>query len=742
MCSYNTNTLDTNQATAFVIHDALKPLAKLQQFVSYRLEQKENGKTDKIPVRPGTDIMCNAHDPDNWVTIDKAGPQPAFVFTKDGGRFFIDVDNCITQDRKWSDLALSLSQMFRGCAFEVSQSGKGLHIYGRIPQGVNLQHSCRKDDLGLEFYTEGRFVALTGRCYDGGNADYEPNADTYKLFIDTYFPPNNTAGADPTAADDWTDGPASEWYGPKDDEELLAKALKSRGAKSIIGRGVTFKQLWEADEDALSKVFPDEGGGRNRPFDWSQADAALCAHLAFWTGKDAERMAGLWGRSALGQRDKFNRPDYQQGTILNACRLCENVYTGGSLSQDYTDIFQPKTITADFSPARLPRREWIILGSVLTGHVSIIVGPGGVCKSIYTLVMCMLVAARGLRSETDLIGPVRQYAKTLVINNEDDQVEMERRIAGVMRAYSIQPSELEDRFFYESGYGARRLICEETDTGEVVQAPLVDRLLEYIKDHGIKLVVIDPFVSSHRSNENDNSKVDDIVQIYKSIAAKTQSAIVLVHHTRKGNADEPPTIEASRGGKALSDGCRVGEIILPLSQADKKHFGLSDDEARDIVRMDSVKANYSRKGAGSYFRLESVELGNGDRVGVPRRIELKEKAQDKGDRAVGIAQFIAMEVIEKEGPKGGTIPWSELRASYMAHAKVGATRASEEVTLLPKGRERAQRIHVDNVSYQIWYEKGAARTSPIMVYVEAGVAGSPAVAGVAGAGNDDISTMG
>lgn len=393
-----------------------------------------------------------------------------------------------------------------------------------------------------------------------------------------------------------------------------------------------------------------------------------------------------------------------------------------------TDIFQPNTITADFDPAQLPERKWIVYGSVLMGHVSIIVGPGGVCKSIYTLVMCILIAARGIRSESDLIGPVQRYAKTLVINNEDDQTEMERRIAAVMLVYDIQPPELEGRFFYESGYGARRLICDETETGEVIRAPFADRLVAYIKDHGIELIVIDPFVSSHRSSENDNSKIDDVVQIYKSIAAITGCAIVLVHHTRKGSGDEAPTIEASRGGKALSDGCRVGEIILPLPQADKKLFGLSDDEARDIVRMDSVKANYSRKGAGIYFKLESVKLPNGDWIGVPRRIALEEKAQDKGNRVAEIAQFIAMALMEKTGPDGRVMQWTEIRASYMALANVGKSTAHDDITLIPNRSEKAINTHVYDeqghfVYCRVWYSKGERKTSPILVHVEPQKAG-------------------
>ncbi|WDP88709.1 MAG: AAA family ATPase [Desulfobacter sp.] len=391
------------------------------------------------------------------------------------------------------------------------------------------------------------------------------------------------------------------------------------------------------------------------------------------------------------------------------------------------DDFQPKTISADFDPALLPERPWIVLGSILLGHVSIIIGPGGVCKSIYSILVAIMVAARGLSSQTDLIGPVMMRGKTLIINNEDDHVEMERRIAGVMIAYGIKPPELENQFYYESGYGARRLICDSKEDGQVVKAPFVDRLVDYIEMYKIKVLVVDPFVSSHRSSENDNSKIDDVVHIYKSIAAVTCCAIVLVHHTRKGSANGTPTIEDSRGGKALSDGCRVGEIILPLSKQDQKRFGLSDNEARNIVRMDNVKANYSQKGEGVYLRLDSITLPNGDSVGVPRRIELKEKdnshGKGKGKRIAEIAQFMAKALTGKIGPDGGSLPWAKLRAKYMPLANVRKSTANNEVIRLSKSREKAQKTSFidaqgQHVFYQVWYSKGDKKTSPITVHVE------------------------
>ena len=413
------------------------------------------------------------------------------------------------------------------------------------------------------------------------------------------------------------------------------------------------------------------------------------------------------------EADGINLSNYWDGTTQ----------APGKSSPEEIKAFQPKTITSDFDPARIPQRQWIVAGAILKGYVSIIIGPGGVGKSVYTLVLAILVAGRGTRSETDLTGPVKRYARTLVINNEDNGDELERRIAAVMSLYDIQSSELNGQFFYESGYGAKRLICEETTEGEVIRAPFVNKLLGYIQAHDIEMIVVDPFVSTHRSNENDNSKIDDVVQVYKNIAAVTGCAIILVHHTRKTSGDEIPTIESSRGGKALSDGCRAGGIVYQIPQSDKRLFGLSDDEARGVIRIDDGKNNYAMQGAGVYFKLESVKIPNGDWVGVPRRIELEEKVKDRGCRVAEVAQFAAMALFKKTGLEGGVVPWSELRGLYMNLSDTKTSKANNDITLLPKSRDKAQRVGFADedgtyISCLVWYEKGTSKTSPIIIHAE------------------------
>lgn len=107
-----------------------------------------------------------------------------------------------------------------------------------------------------------------------------------------------------------SDGPVEEWRGPVDDEDLLRRALQSRSAASAFGAKASFADLWECRVDALAVAYPDS----KHPFNASEADAALVAHLAFWTGRHGERIRDLMLKSGL-VREKWLRDDYLPRTI-------------------------------------------------------------------------------------------------------------------------------------------------------------------------------------------------------------------------------------------------------------------------------------------------------------------------------------------------------------------------------------------------------------------------------------------
>ena len=317
-----------------MLPDALSALGQYRQFIVYTLEDIGNGKTNKYPVNPFTMERSDAHDPNIWVDSATAcaisqstGMGVGFVFTEQDPFFFLDIDECMTPDGQWSENAKYFCNLFAGCAVEISNSGRGLHIIG-TGQAVETRRKKNKE-YHIELYTDKRFVALTGT---GAVGDANFNHQEKLTEVVNYFfwkDPNITEA-------DWTNQPCEGWAGYVDDEDLINRALQSQSASSVLGGGVSFRDLWEGNVAKLAEKYPSSTG---KDFDHSNADAALMQHLAFWTGKDCERMDRLFRRSAL-MRDKYEkRKDYRYDTVTGACGGCKKVHNTvkSPLEQEYAE---------------------------------------------------------------------------------------------------------------------------------------------------------------------------------------------------------------------------------------------------------------------------------------------------------------------------------------------------------------------------------------------------------------------
>lgn len=308
--------------------DPYAALKEWQQFLLWRLEER-NGASTKVPVSPFTGLICNAMDPNNWATYDVAmamrayypGTGIAFVLTANDPFFGSDLDKCRDKETgNCTEMAATIINMFPGALVEVSQSGTGYHIIGKLAGPV--EHGCRNSLLHAELYTSDRFLALGDMSTAVGDSG---TVFDLSQFVQDYFAPS--ASSDPS---NWTDRPMEGYTSTFSDEQLLSKMLDRKQDASVFGNGppskASFADLWTGNMEVLPRLFPADK--QNDPWNRSRVDATLIQHLAWWTGGDCARIERIMRSNPIHAREKWDgHPTYLKGTITGAVGNLTDFYS-------------------------------------------------------------------------------------------------------------------------------------------------------------------------------------------------------------------------------------------------------------------------------------------------------------------------------------------------------------------------------------------------------------------------------
>jgi hypothetical protein len=266
-------------------------------------------------------------------------------------------------------------------------------------------------------------------------------------------------------------------------------------------------------------------------------------------------------------------------------------------------------------PANIPLREWLYGRLLVRRFLTVTIAPGGVGKS-------SLIAGEALAmaSGRDLLGvqPIRRL-RVWLWNLEDPQEETTRKVQAAAKHFHLAADDVVERLFVNSGRDHALVIAKENRGGTTVFRPVIENLVQQIKEHAIDVVIIDPFVSCHEVFENDNSAIDIIAKEWSRVAEMANCAIHLVHHTRKAPAGTEVTTDSSRGAKALTDAARVARALNQMSDEEGAKAGVENH--RLFFRAFNDKANLAPPVTVSdWYRLASVFLDNGpaggDSVGV------------------------------------------------------------------------------------------------------------------------------
>ena len=256
-------------------------------------EISRNGNLAKVPVNPRTGNAAEADDPRDMEHARGGHRIPAeapergargrpYVYPADGimGVNFDDLDydqgNIIPSHlaAEWLPLLDSYC--------EISPSSRGVKVWFKARLDLDGKTGRRDAKQGVEIYRERRFFTITGRRLSQFSVEVEVRQTVIEAFYSAIFSAKKTVI------------PALHTPPSLTDQEVIRRASEAEN-------GTKFRALWTGHVSISGSQ--------------SEADAALCSILRFWTG-DRETVRRLFSQSALGQREKWTaRPDYQQSTL-------------------------------------------------------------------------------------------------------------------------------------------------------------------------------------------------------------------------------------------------------------------------------------------------------------------------------------------------------------------------------------------------------------------------------------------
>jgi putative DNA primase/helicase len=276
-------------------------------WVGWRLVFEKRRWTKKpIDIKAGA--LAETDNPETWCDFESALQNyerrgcDGIGLCRTADFIFIDCDGVFDRNDNllplpWTEKILSA---ISGRAYvEKSITGTGLHVIARgtLPPGRRQFEDPNSVHTGYAFYDKNWYFTFSGNVQPSSGDICDLTTELAGLHSELFPTASATNGQNRAAT--------QAAVLPLSDEELLERAGRAKN-------GARFLRLWAGD---LS--------GYPSP---SEADLALCRLLAFWTGRDTDRMDGLFRQSGL-MRDKWLRNDYRDNkTIAKACETSTEVW--------------------------------------------------------------------------------------------------------------------------------------------------------------------------------------------------------------------------------------------------------------------------------------------------------------------------------------------------------------------------------------------------------------------------------
>jgi len=271
------------------------------------------------------------------------------------------------------------------------------------------------------------------------------------------------------------------------------------------------------------------------------------------------------------------------------------------------------------NPSEPPRFVWD--GYLPRGNVALLGAHGGTGKSTIALMLGVCVALG-----RPLFGVDTEPCKVLFVSLEDGSGVVRHRLAGICRAWLIDPEQLRDRLHIVDGTEHPELFSAET-RGAGEKTASYFELRKIVQSENIGLVMVDNASDAFGGDEIQRRQVRAFMRSLAEVARLTDSAVMLLAHVDKNTSRS----KRAEGGEGYS-----GSTAWHNSARSRLFLTRGDD---GLLTLEHQKSNLGKK-------REPLTL-NWLEGGFPQLVEVggfdgsHQQGRADDDRAAALLKLIA-----------------------------------------------------------------------------------------------------